>query len=125
MAQTRWNTLVPLGLITLTAAGTTVSLAVNCSPLQGQTGGTQASPPVSGQALRQLILTNTAATGIAYLLPRGQTAAANPGNVFCAIGPGQTVYIPNGHSFENGLLPENYVLDCSAACTVYGCGVLS
>jgi len=125
MTQTRWPVLVPFGLISLATPGTTVSLAVNSGPLGGQVGGTFQSPPISGQALRQIVLTNTGTTGVAYLLPLGQTASSNPGNIFCAIPPGQTVYLPSGQPFENGLLPENYVLDCSAICTVYGCGILS
>ena len=124
MAQIRWNTLVPLGNLAVTAAGTTVSLAANCGPLQGQVGTDWKNQPVPGQTLRQIILTNAGA-GIAYLLPRGNTASANPGNILLSIPSGATVYIPNGQPFENGILPENFVLDGSAACTVYGCGILS
>src|ERR1017187_1506470 len=122
--MTRWNTLVPLGNLVVSGAGTTISLAANCGPLGGQTGTDWNNPPVPGQSLRQIILTN-AGGGIAYLLPRGNTASANPSNILLSIPSGATVYIPNGQPFENGILPENFVLDGSAACTVYGCGILS
>ena len=52
MATGPWNSFVPLGKLTITAAGTTTSLAANCGPLAGQVSGTQASPNRLGQALR-------------------------------------------------------------------------
>lgn len=124
----RWPTLVPLGNLVVSAAGSTVLLSSNCGPLAGQISGPNyLNPPVPGTPLRQIILTNTAAAGgaVAYLLPRGNTAAANPGNILMAIIPQQTVAIPNGMPFENGILPENLCVDGSAAVTVYGCGVIS
>lgn len=119
----KWPVLVPLGAMAVSAAGTTVSLAVNCGPLGGQIGNYQ-NPTAPGQALRQIILTNKG-TGNAFLLPRGSTASGNAGNIMAYIPSGATVSIPYGMPFENGILPENFVLDGDAACTVYGCGVLS
>jgi hypothetical protein len=117
--------LVPLGTLTLTAAGTTVSLAVNCGPLAGQVITQNAPLPLPGTPLRQVILTNATAATNAFLLPRGMTAAGNPASILACIPGGATLAIPYGQPFEGGILPENFVLDCSAACVVYGCGILS
>lgn len=125
MAQ-RWPTIVPLGKLTVAGVGTTLNLAVNCGPLAGQVQN-QGTPQVialPGTPLRQLVLTNTGA-GVAFLMPKGKTAAANPDLILAAIPSGTTLYLPNGQPFEGGFLPENYDLDCSAACTVYGCGILN
>lgn len=126
MAPNTWPTMVPLGLITLTGAGTTVNLAVNCGRMGGQVQnqGTPEVVAIPGTPFRQLVITNIGA-GVAYLLPKGKTAAANPTLVFLAIPSGVTVYLPNGQPFEGGFLPENYDLDCSAGCSVYGCGIIN
>lgn len=121
----RWPTLVPLGTLTLATPGTTVSLAANCGALGGQTAAPGSNAGVSGTPLRQIILTNSTASTNAFLLPRGSTASGNPGNIIACIPGGATIAIPYGQPFEGGILPENFVLDCSAACTVYGCGILS
>src|SRR5580698_6270870 len=126
MVQLRWPTIVPLGLLTLTGPGTTVNLAKNCGSLGGQTQN-QGTPQViayPGTPLRQLILTNTGA-GTAYLMPKGKQAALNPDQIFLAIPSGTTVAIPQGQPFEGAFLPENYDLDCSAGCSVYGCGIIN
>lgn|SRR5574337_157971 len=126
MAPNKWPTIVPLGKFTIGAASSTVNLAVNCGPLGGQVQN-QGTPQVialPGTPLRQLILTNTG-NGVAFLLPKGNTAAANPDLILLAIPSGATVYLPNGQPFEGGFLPENYDLDGSAACTVYGCGIIN
>jgi len=127
MPQTRYNTIVPLGSLAVAAEGTTVLLSANCGPLAGQAGPITDynNPPLPGQPLRQLILTNTSTTATAYLLPRGQTFTGNPGTVIAAILPGKTLVLPYGQPFENGVLPENFCLDGSAAVTVIGCGILS
>ena len=130
MAQQRYNTLVPIGQITVTG-GTPVALDVNCGALGGQLQSSTTFQPsaVPGQALRQVILTNSAASsgGNVYLLPVGKTFAANPTLVFACIQPGQTLAIPNGQPFENGILPENFVLDSDSGKSpvVYGLGILS
>lgn len=129
--MSRYTTLVPLGAITVTATGTTTLLSVNCGPLAGQVGNPQSytNPPVPGTPLRQIILTNSSATAtdIAFLLPRGMTAVANPGSILAAIIPGQTIAIPYGQPFEGGILPENFCLDIAAGTNVvvYGSGILS
>lgn len=121
----RWPTLVPLGNLAVTAAGSTVLLSANCGPLAGQIGAPGSNAGVPGTPLRQIILTNSSTTATAYLLPRGRTASANPGNIIAAIMPLQQITIPNGQPFEGGILPENFCVDGSAAVTVYGCGVIS
>lgn len=129
MTQARWPTLVPLGGLVVSAQGTTVLLSANCGPLGGQISGTNyLSPAVAGTPLRQLILTSPSANTVGVvLLPRGNTFTGNPGNVIAYIGPGQTVAIPYGQPFENGILPENFCLDVAAAgtATIYGCGIIS
>jgi hypothetical protein len=123
----RYNTLVPLGAMTVSATGTTTLLSVNCGPLGGQVGNLNdyQHPPVPGTPLRQIILTN-GNVGNAYLLPRGKTAAANPESIIAYINKGATVVIPFGQPFEGGILPENFCLDADTSATiVYGCGVLS
>lgn len=121
----RWPTLVPLGNLAVTAAGSTVLLSANCGPLAGKIGAPGSNAGVPGTPLRQIILTNSSTTATAYLLPRGSTASANPGNIIAAIMPLQQITIPNGQPFEGGILPENFCVDGSAAVTVYGCGVIS
>lgn len=126
MAQLRWPTVVPLGKITVTGASTPVNLAVNCGPLGGQVQN-QGTPQVialPGTPLRQLVLTNIG-DGVAFLMPKGKLAATDPGLIIAAIPSGSIIYLPNGQPFEGGFLPENYDLDCSAACVVYGCGIIN
>lgn len=121
----RWPTLVPLGAMTVSATGTTTSLAVNCGALGGQLGAPGSGAGVPGTALRQIILTN-GSVGNAYLLPRGMTAAANPGSIIAYIPKGAVVAIPYGQPFEGGILPENFCLDADTSSTiVYGCGIIS
>lgn len=126
MAPNTWPTIVPLGKLTVSGPGTTVNLAVNCGPLGGQVQnqGTPQVIAIPGTPFRQLILTNAGA-GTAYMMPKGKQAALNPGLIFLAIPSGATVYLPNGQPFEGGFLPENYDLDCSGGCTVYGCGIIN
>lgn len=127
MPNPRFPNILPLGKITVTTPGTPVSLAVNCGDLQGQTGGTQSSPPVPGSPLREMVLTadsnNTTGKNI-YILPRGYTASANPGLIIAALAPGQSLALPNGQS-QLGMLPENFVVDADSGATtanLYGCG---
>ena len=126
MAQQRWPTLVPLGALVVSGAGSTVALSKNCGSLGGQLQSSTTFQPnaVPGTPFRQLILTNKG-SGNAFLLPVGQTAAVNTATIIAYIPSGQTIYLPNGQPFENGILPENYVLDGDGACTVYGCGIIS
>lgn len=123
----RYPNITPLGKITITTAGTTILLSVNCGPLSGAVGGTQTSPPFPGSALRQIRLTNTAAAAGSnvYLLPRGSTASSNPANIIAIILPQQTISIPEGVMAASGFVPENYCLDIDGAgpAIVYGYGV--
>lgn len=121
----RWPTIVPFGILTVASAGSTVSLAANCGPLGGQQGTDWKNPPVPGTSLRQIILMNADSSATAFLLPRGSTASGNPENIMAIIPAGGIIYIPNGQPFENGILPENFVIDGSAGCVVYGCGIIS
>ena len=75
--------IVPLGKLTITAAGTTTKLSANCGPLQGQLPGPNyLNPPVPGARIRQFWLQNsTTSSGNIYLLPRGKTFSANPESV--------------------------------------------
>ena len=125
MAQTRWNNLLPLGKISVTA-GTPVSLAINCGSQQGQVGlvpGTTQYAPLPGMAPAQLILTaDHNNTNSIYVLPRGFTAAANPGLILAAIAPGTLLAFPSNQS-QCGLLPENFVIDADTGTgIVYGVG---
>ena len=122
----RWPTFVPFGKITVTG-GTPLALSTNCGPLGGQTAAPGSGGGVPGTALRQIVLTNSTGNALAYLLPRGSTAASNPGNILAVIFGGQTVAFPYGQPFENGILPENFVIDADAATTisVIGYGILS
>ena len=126
MAPSAYPVMVPLGKITLTGPGTTVNLAVNCGPQAGQTQN-QGTPNVialPGKPFRQLILTNAGAGGV-FIMPRGFQAALRPDLIMGYIPSGQTQAFPNGQPFENAVLPENIDLDCSAACVVYGCGIIN
>lgn len=131
MPNPRFPNLVPLGKITVTTAGTPVSLAVNSGPLAGQVGNPKdyTNPPVPGQALRQVILTTGPASGTGanvgnmYLLPRGYTASANPGLILVALAPGQQVALPHGFLSGESLLPENFVVDADTdGGVLYGVG---
>ena len=128
MAQLRWSTLVPLGKITVTG-GTTQPLDVNCGALGGQI--TPATNPLSvqpkGTPLRQIILTADKGNGgQIYLLPNGYKASTGAAFILACIPPGDTAVIPYGQPFENGILPENFVVDGDSGTNiVYGCGILS
>jgi hypothetical protein len=60
-----------------------------------------------------------------YLLTKGSTFAANPGNVIAVIPPtGVPVPIPYGVLLENGILPENFCLDADTNGNfVFGYGI--
>jgi hypothetical protein len=127
MPNPRFPNICPLGKIVVVTPGTPVSMAINCGPLGGGVGGTQQNPPTQGTALRQVILqadaSNTAAKNL-YILPRGYTAAANPGLIIAVLVPGQTIVLPPSGS-QFGMLPENFVVDADPATTtaiIYGCG---
>jgi hypothetical protein len=128
MATGPWSSIVPFGALEIASAGTTKLLSANCGPLGGQVGGSQASPALPGQALRQFRLTNPQGSGGAtvYLLPRGCTASDNPGEIIDAILPGESKTFPQGWAVASGFLPENFCLDISEGSdvTVYGCGFL-
>jgi hypothetical protein len=124
--MSKWPNVQPLGTLTVTAPGTTTALSANCGPLGGGTTGTWANPPLPGSSFRGIVLQATANTNVGnvYLMPRGSTFAANPGNVIAVIQPNATVSIPYGVLLENGLLPENFCLDAdTAGNVVYGYGI--
>jgi hypothetical protein len=125
--MTYFPNIQPLGLLTVTAPGTTTALSANCGPLAGGTVGTPSNPPLAGTALRGIVLQAAANTNVGnvYLLPRGSTLAANPGNVMAVIPPtGVPVPFPYGVLLDNGILPENLCLDAdTAGNVVYGYGI--
>ena len=116
----------PLGQIVVVTPGTTVLLSVNCGTLGGGTVGTQGNPPLPGSALRGIVLqaASPGNVGNVYLMPRGSTFAANPGNVIAVIPPNTIVPIPYGVLMDSGLLPENFCLDAdTGGNTIYGYGI--
>jgi hypothetical protein len=123
MANTYGN-IIALGKLTVTAAGATLPLSTNSGSLGGSTVGSTISPPTSGRALREIqLFADKANTGQIFVLPRGNTAAANPGNIIAVLVPGSPVSLPRGVSDAAGMLPENFVLDTDTAGQVaYGCG---
>lgn len=126
MAPNTWPTIVPLGKITLSGAGSTVNLAVNCGPMGGQiqNQGTPQVVAIPGTPFRQLVLTYIGA-GTGFLMPKGKTAAGNPTLIIAVLVNNVPLYLPNGQPFEGGFLPENFDLDCSAGGVVYGCGIIN
>lgn len=125
MANPSYPNLVPLGKITVTAAGTTVLLSINCGPLGGSVVGNTYSPPPPGNALRQIqLMADKANTGQVFLLPAGKTASANPSLILAVITPNNPAILPRGVMLANGLLPENFCLDTDTASQiVYGVGI--
>lgn len=116
--MSKYPNLQPLGLLTITVPGTTTPLSTNCGLLGGGTIGTLTDPPTPGRALRQFVLQAASNTNVGnvYLMPRGSTFVANPGNVLAIISPnGIPVPFPAGGPFENGVLPENFCLDADTA----------
>lgn len=113
---------VPFGKCSITAAGTPTPLSQNCGQLQGTVAG------IPGQVLVQItIQAATANTGNLYLLPRGNTASANPDAIMLELAAGGSVTLPVGLIDDNGYLPENFVLDTDAVSGTqyfYGFGIL-
>lgn len=110
--------LVPLGKITIAAAGTTQLLTVNTGP--------QAARGIPTKTVRQLIFTADAANaGQVFLLPAGKTAAANPGSIIAVVPKGAGVAIPQGVMLAGSIALDSYCLDTdTAAQVVYACGVV-
>src|SRR6185437_4382035 len=127
MAQIRFANLVPLGKIAIAAAGSPAALSQNCGPLGGQKGTNWQAIPVPGTACQQFTIQAAAANGgNLYLLPRGNTASANPSAIMAVLSPGSAITFPAGLAGP-GLLPENMVLDTDAGSGTqyaYGYGVL-
>jgi hypothetical protein len=73
------------------------------------------------------IQADIANTGNLYLLPRGNTATANPGTIIAKIAPGASLPLPTGIMVGNGFVPENFCLDTDAVSgtqLAYGFGSL-
>lgn len=126
MPQQRYANVVPFGQCTVSAPGTTTPLSVNCGPLGGQVISQSNPLPVPGTACQQFTLqASSANTAVLFLLPRGMTAAANPGSILVALAPGASVPFPFSGGGGPGLLPENFVMDSGTGSGVfYGYGVL-
>ena len=124
--MSQYSAFVPLGSITITAAGATVALSANCGPYGGQQGTDWKNIPVPGNAWRGMeIQADPANNGNVYLLPRGKTASANPGLIMGKIGPGGSLQFPAAVMFGVGFTPENFCLDTDGtSAVVYGYGVL-
>jgi hypothetical protein len=60
------------------------------------------------------IQADSANSGNIYLLPRGNTAAANPGTILAKIGPGGSLPFPAAIMSGVGFTPENFCLDTDA-----------
>lgn len=128
--MSKFPNIQPLGVLTVSAPGTTTLLSANCGPLGGGATGTQSNPPLPGSAFRSIVLqaplslpsgTNV---GNVYVLTRGSNLAGSPGNVVAVIAPGATVSIPYAGIMENGILPENFCLDTdTGGNSVVGYGV--
>ena len=125
--MTQYSALVPLGRLTLTAAGATVPLSTNCGSYGGQQGTDWKNIPVPGNAWRGFYIQAAPGnSGNLYLLPRGNTASANPGAILGVIGPGGSITFPQSSMSGVGVLPENFVLDMDGTGTqlAYGWGTL-
>lgn len=124
----QYPSIVPIGRLSITAAGTTTLLSANCGPYNGQVGGTWANPALAGSAWRYMELqADISNTGNLYLLPGGNTAAANPGTIIAKIAPGASLPLPTGIMVGNGFVPENFCLDTDAVSgtqLAYGFGSL-
>lgn len=125
--MSKFPNIQPLGILVVTAPGTTTLLSLNCGNLGGGASGSWASPPLPGSAFRGVVLQAPSNTNVGnvYLLPRGNTLAANPGTIVAIIPPnGVPVPVPYGVLLDNGMLPENFCLDTdTAGNTVYGYGI--
>jgi hypothetical protein len=64
-------------------------------------------------------------TGNLYLLPRGNTAAGNPGVIIAKIAPGASLPLPTGVMIGAGFVPENFCLDSDASGTQNAYGFAS
>jgi len=124
----KYNALVPLGTLTISAIGATVPLSVNCGPYGGQT---ELGNYVPGNAFRGFMLQASADnSGNLYLLPRGKTAAANQDLIFAVLVPGESLVFPMSGMSGIGVLPENFCLDTDAVAgegylaVAYGYGTL-
>ena len=114
-----YNGTVPLGKISITAAGSTQLLSVNCGPFGGGVPGPNyLNPPVPGASADYFMVQAALAnTGNLYLLPRGKTASANPGSILAQIGPGGSLPFPYSAGGGPGLTPENFCLDMDGSGT--------
>lgn len=128
MPPGQYTSFPPIGQLTIATPGTTVLLSVNIGPQSGQVNGANyLAPPVPGIAWRNMqIQADPGNPGNIYLLPRGNTAAGNPGSIMAKIGPGGS-WPPLGAPLMNsGFVPENFCLDCDTAGTnlAFGYGSL-
>lgn len=125
--MSKYPNIQPLGKIVVTTAGTPVLLSTNCGPMAGGASGSSANPPLPGSAFRAIVLQSPATgnTLNVYLLPRGNTATGNPGNIIGILyASGSTLVVPYVGIIENGILPENFVLDADTSGNfVYGYGI--
>ena len=121
-----YNSLVPIGKVTVSTPGTTVPLSINCGPYGGQAGSDWRNPPVPGNAWRYCeIQSDPTSAGNLYVLPRGKTASANPEAIMAVIPIGGSIPFPTGLMSGAGILPENFVLDTDTGPSIaYGFGSL-
>jgi hypothetical protein len=121
----KYPNIQPLGLLTVVTPGTTTLLSANSGPMGGGVGGTPQNPPLAGSAMRGVVLqASVQNVGNVYLMPRGRTFAANPGDIIALIAPGAIIPVPYGVLLDNGIQPENFCLDAdTGGNTVYGYGI--
>jgi hypothetical protein len=128
MPPGQYTSFPPLGQLTIATPGTTVLLSANIGPQGGQVAGANyLAPPVPGIAWRFMeIQADPGNPGNIFLLPRGKTAAGNPGSILAKIGPGGSAPFPTGLLANSGFVPENFCLDCDTAGSnlAYGYGSL-
>lgn len=112
-----YNNQVPFGKMSITAAGSTVLLSVNCGPFGGQVANREnyLAPPVPGATAQYFVIeADVNNSGNIYLLPRGKTVASNPSSIMAQIAPGGYLPFPFAAGGGPGLQPENFCLDTDA-----------
>lgn len=119
-----YSGMLPLGKFTIAAAGTTQLLTANCGSQNQSSLATQGVIPTKVYRYVQL-QAPTSNTGNIFLLPKGNTAAANPGNILAIVPPGATVPIPPGTIARGSIALDSFCLDTDTSGSVcYGMAIV-